>query len=43
MLPQLSNNTQNHGLNKSFAETLNDNYTFEIRKKQNYRCKIRFL
>ncbi len=42
MLPQLSNNTQNHGLYKSFAQTLNDNYTFEIRKRQNLGVRFVF-
>lgn len=42
MLPQLSNNTQNHGLYKTFAETLSENYTFEIRKRQNLGVRYVF-
>jgi WD40 repeat protein len=42
MLPELSNNTQNHGLYKSFAETLGDTYNFEIKRKHNLGVRFVF-
>jgi WD40 repeat protein len=42
MLPELSNNTQNIGLYKSFAETLGDTYNFEIKRKQNLGVRFVF-